>query len=141
MQYAAPKQLAPTDTIFCPTCLKNQHLFTKSLAQYFPDDPSDPEYPQLERNYYRYRKGLEQRYPQVCDECAEKVEHRIRQAGYTAKTDHLRRMMDLSRGRKPTGRTTVLDWVNSLGRTTWRGWLRAADAVAPRRRDTGAAAW
>lgn len=95
-------------------------MFTKSLAQYFPDDPSDPECAQLERNYYRYRKGLERRYPQVCDECAERVEHRIRQAGYTAKTDHLRRMMDLSRGRKPTRRRTVLDWVNSLGRTTWR---------------------
>ncbi|PNY29101.1 Integral inner nuclear membrane protein ima1, partial [Tolypocladium capitatum] len=119
-QYAAPKQPAPTDSTFCQTCLKNQHLFTKSLAQYFPDDPTDPEYAQLERNYYRYRKGLEQRYPQVCDECAEKVEHRIRQAGYTAKTDHLRRMMDRSRDRKSTRRTTVLDWVNGLGRTTWR---------------------
>ncbi|KND94329.1 Integral inner nuclear membrane protein ima1 [Tolypocladium ophioglossoides CBS 100239] len=120
MQYAAPKRPTPTDSTFCQTCLKNQHLFTKSLAQYFPDDPADPEYAQLERNYYRYRKGLERRYPQVCDECAEKVEHRIRQAGYTAKTDHLRRMMDMSRGRKPTRRTTVLDWVNGLGRTTWR---------------------
>ncbi|POR35262.1 Integral inner nuclear membrane protein ima1 [Tolypocladium paradoxum] len=118
-QYAAPKQPAPTDSTFCQTCLKNQHLFTKSLAQYFPDDPSDPEYAQLERNYYRYRKGLERRYPQVCDECAEKVEHRIRQAGYTAKTDHLRRMMDLSRDRKPTRRRTVIDWVNSLGKTAW----------------------
>ncbi|KAM4060744.1 integral inner nuclear membrane protein Ima1 [Hirsutella rhossiliensis] len=119
-RYAAPKSPTPTDSIFCPTCLKNQHLFTKSLAQYFPDDPSDPDYAQLERNYYRYRRGLEKRYPQVCDECADKVEARIRQAGYTAKTDHLRRMMDLSRGRKPTTTKTALDKVHSLGKAIWR---------------------
>ncbi|KJZ72711.1 hypothetical protein HIM_07903 [Hirsutella minnesotensis 3608] len=118
-RFAAPKVPAPTDSIFCPTCLKNQHLFTKSLAQYFPDDPSDPDYAQLERNYYRYRRGLEQRYPQVCDDCADKVEARIRQAGYTAKTDHLRRMMDLSRGRKPLTTRTSLDRINTLGRMIW----------------------
>lgn len=119
-RYAAPKSPAPTDSIFCPACLKNQHLFTKSLAQYFPDDPSDPDYAQLERNYYRYRRGLEKRYPQVCDECADKVEARIRQAGYTAKTDHLRRMMDLSRGRKRTTSRTALEQVHSLGKAIWR---------------------
>ncbi|EQL03251.1 hypothetical protein OCS_01045 [Ophiocordyceps sinensis CO18] len=120
MRYAAPKPPVPTDSTFCSTCLKNQHLFTKSLAQYFPDDPSDPDYALLERNYYRYRRGLEKRYPQVCDECADKVEARIRQAGYTAKTDHLRRMMDLSRGRKPATTTTALDKMHSLGKATWR---------------------
>ncbi|KFG79669.1 hypothetical protein MANI_019029 [Metarhizium anisopliae] len=121
VQYAAPQSPSPsqTDDIFCQTCLKNQHLFTKSLAQYFPDDPSDPDYPELERNYYRYRRNLEKRYPQVCSDCAERVEERIRQAGYTAKTDHLRRMMSLSRGRR-TRRRTPLDWVNTLGKTLWR---------------------
>ncbi|UNI24651.1 hypothetical protein JDV02_010383 [Purpureocillium takamizusanense] len=123
-QYAVPRPSSPaaggSSNIFCPTCLKNQHLFTKSLAQYFPDDPSDPEYEKLERNYYRYRRGLEERYPQVCDECAARVEHRIRQAGYTAKTDHLRRMMDLSRGRKPIRRRTPLDWASALGGAIWR---------------------
>ncbi|KAG8413204.1 hypothetical protein J3459_015417 [Metarhizium acridum] len=121
VQYAAQQSPSPseTDGIFCQTCLKNQHLFTKSLAQYLPDDPTDPDYPELERNYYRYRRNLEKRYPQVCSDCAERVEGRIRQAGYTAKTDHLRRMMSLSRGRR-TRRRTPLDWVNTLGKTLWR---------------------
>ncbi|KAF4472015.1 hypothetical protein FALBO_1076 [Fusarium albosuccineum] len=125
--YAVSRQSPPSspkDSIFCATCLKNQRLFTSSLAQYLPDDPNHPEYPELERNYYRYRKGLEERYPQVCDECAERVEGQIRRAGYTAKTDHLRRMMEKSRGRRvDPGRTTTLDWANSLGRGLWWGGL------------------
>ncbi|WAO83013.1 Ima1-N domain-containing protein [Fusarium falciforme] len=126
-QYAVPRQSPPSsprDSIFCSTCLKNQRLFTSSLAQYLPDDPNHPDYPELERNYYRYRKGLEERYPQVCDECAERVEGQIRRAGYTAKTDHLRRMMEKSRGRRADpGRNTALDWANSLGRGLWWGGL------------------
>ncbi|KAG8675787.1 hypothetical protein FPOAC1_001780 [Fusarium poae] len=65
--YANPRPSSPSlpqDSIFCTTCLKNQRLFTSSLAQYLPDDPNHPEYAELERNYYRYRKGLEERYPQ-----------------------------------------------------------------------------
>ncbi|KAM0428607.1 hypothetical protein ACHAPT_006968 [Fusarium lateritium] len=126
-QYAVPRQSPPSsprDSIFCSTCLKNQRLFTSSLAQYLPDDPNHPDYPGLERNYYRYRKGLEERYPQVCDECAERVEGQIRRAGYTAKTDHLRRMMEKSRGRRvDPGRNTALDWAHSLGRGLWWGGL------------------
>ncbi|KAI9170884.1 Integral inner nuclear membrane protein ima1 [Paramyrothecium foliicola] len=107
------------DSIWCATCLKNQRLFTASLAQYLPDDPSHPDYAELERNYYRFRKSLEQRYPQVCPECAEKADARIRQAGYVAKTDHLRRMMDRTRGRKATRSTTSLDWADTAGRCIW----------------------
>ncbi|CAM1510558.1 Fc.00g008930.m01.CDS01 [Cosmosporella sp. VM-42] len=126
--YAVQRQQSPTsptssqDNTFCSTCLKNQRLFTASLAQYLPDDPSDPSYPELERNYYRYRKSLEERYPQVCEECAERVEGKIRQAGYTAKTDHLRRMVERSRGRRvDPAKTTATDWVNTLGRGLWWG--------------------
>ncbi|KAI5456533.1 Ima1 N-terminal domain-containing protein [Mariannaea sp. PMI_226] len=126
-QYASQRATSPPasqDDTFCATCLKNQRLFTTSLAQYLPGDPSDPEYPVLERNYYRFRKNLEERYPQVCVECAERVESRIRQAGYTAKTDHLRRMVEKSRGRRTEGgRTTGLDWVNDVGRGLWWGGL------------------
>ncbi|KAH6896575.1 Ima1 N-terminal domain-containing protein [Thelonectria olida] len=126
-QYANPRASSPVasqNDVFCSTCLKNQRLFTTSLAQYFPDDPSDPDYPALERNYYRFRKGLEARYPQVCEECAERVEGQIRQAGYTAKTDHLRRMVEKSRKRTTrVERTTGLDWANNLGRGLWWGGL------------------
>ncbi|KEY70343.1 hypothetical protein S7711_06817 [Stachybotrys chartarum IBT 7711] len=120
---AKPKpQTDSSDDIFCATCLKNQRLYAASLAQYFPD-PSHPSYPELERNYYQYRRKLEERYPQVCEDCAVKVDNRIRDAGYLAKTDHLRRMMERSKGRKPTRRVTALDWASSVGSWLWWGGL------------------
>ncbi|GFP58480.1 integral inner nuclear membrane protein ima1 [Trichoderma asperellum] len=132
LESSTPKQFAkqlpsrpasPTDSIFCEKCLKNQRLFTASLAQYLPDDPSHPDYAELERKYYRYRKDLEKRYPQVCSDCAKRVEDRINQAGYTAKTDHLRRMMEKSRGRRVPKRMTSLDVANAMGRWLWWGGL------------------
>ncbi|KAL7943772.1 Ima1 N-terminal domain-containing protein [Trichoderma barbatum] len=117
-----PSQPAsPTDSVFCDKCLKNQRLFTRSLAQYLPGDPSHPDYADLERKYYRYRKDLEKRYPQVCSDCLKKVEERISQAGYTAKTDHLRRMMEKTRNRQVPKRMTSLDVVNAMGRWLWWG--------------------
>ncbi|MCJ1249952.1 hypothetical protein MMC30_007178 [Trapelia coarctata] len=87
---------SPDETLFCPTCLKNQYFLTQSLASYLPP-PTDPKYPEYERKYPEYRKGLEERYPQVCENCQPRVEERIRATGYAAKTDHLRRMMDKTR--------------------------------------------
>lgn len=109
---------APND-IFCETCLKNQRLFTASLAQYLPEDPSDPNYEQLDRDYYKFRRGLEKRYPQVCSDCADRVERRIQAAGYTAKTDHIRRMMERTRERPAERRASSLDWIERLGRGIW----------------------
>ncbi|CAK7197984.1 hypothetical protein SEUCBS139899_000638 [Sporothrix eucalyptigena] len=104
--------------VFCKTCLKNQHLFISSLAQYFPSDPNHPDTPELERKYFRFRQGLEQRYPQVCADCEPRVLDRIRDAGYTAKTDHLRRMVDYSRQVRLT-RATPVDAANWFGRKLW----------------------
>lgn len=67
------------------------------MASYFPP-PNDPEYAEYEKNYPEYRKNLEDRYPQVCHKCEPRVRNRIRITGYAAKTDHLRRMMERSRG-------------------------------------------
>ncbi|KAK2072935.1 hypothetical protein P8C59_007254 [Phyllachora maydis] len=85
---------AEDGSVFCKTCLQNQHLFTASLAQYLPDDPDAPDYAEREKKYYRFRKGLEQLYPQICAECEPKVRARLERAAYTAKTDMLRRMID-----------------------------------------------
>ncbi|PHH62340.1 hypothetical protein CDD82_2008 [Ophiocordyceps australis] len=105
------------ETVFCSRCLENQHLFTRCLAQY----SNNREDFVLNREYYSFRKQQEQRYPQVCDACAVKVQQRILRAGYTAKTDHLRRMMDMSRGKRiMTTEPTRLDYVSAIGRATWR---------------------
>ncbi|KAL0941568.1 uncharacterized protein CTRU02_204331 [Colletotrichum truncatum] len=125
--YAIPRSQSPdfpspSQSIFCSTCLKNQHLFTSSLAQYLPEDTDHPDYAELEKNMYKFRRRLEQRYPQICAECEPKVHSKLDQAGYTARTDHLRRMMDRSRKNRVVPRkTTPLDVSATLGRWLWLG--------------------
>lgn len=99
--------------LFCAQCARNQHLFTTSLASYFPPS-DDPTYHEYERDYAQFRKSLEDRYPQVCDRCEPRVRQRIRQAGYEAKADHLRRMMDQSRASKAARRTRNRSWQSLL---------------------------
>jgi hypothetical protein len=117
----APSSQEPDTSLFCSTCLKNQHLFTTSLAQYDVDiDPNSPHYKENERNYYRYRNGLEKRYPQVCEDCEPKVLEQMREAGRTAKTDYLRRLMEKSRARRSAGQAHagVLS-TESIGKVLW----------------------
>ncbi|CAJ2511248.1 Uu.00g068730.m01.CDS01 [Anthostomella pinea] len=113
--------LGANDSIFCATCLRNQHMLTSSLAQFeFPDDPTNAEYAARERKYFALRRDLEQRYPQMCAECEPKVEKRIHEASYTAQTDHLRRMMDRTRSeRKEVRKRGILDVVDLAGKWSW----------------------
>ncbi|KAL2073210.1 hypothetical protein VTL71DRAFT_10534 [Oculimacula yallundae] len=84
--------------VFCATCLKNQHIVATAIAEYpFDTDSRRPGYLQDEREFNKYKQGLENRFPQVCGDCEPKVLSQMRQAGKTAKTDHLRRMMFKSR--------------------------------------------
>ncbi|KAI9758824.1 MAG: hypothetical protein M1835_000527, partial [Candelina submexicana] len=98
---------APDETLFCPTCLQNQHFLTQSLASYLPP-PTDPDYATYEASYPEYRASLEKRYPQVCAQCEPRVRAKIRASGYLAKTDHLRRMMEKTRG--STSRFDLSRW-------------------------------
>ena len=70
---------------------------SQALASYLPP-PDAPDYAEYVKAEDEYLKGLEERYPQVCKKCEPKVQEKIRVAGYAAKTDHLRRMMDRTRG-------------------------------------------
>lgn len=99
--------------LFCSKCQRNQHLFTHSLANYFPPT-DDPSYPEYERNYDQYRRGLEDRYPQVCETCEPRVRERIRQTQYDAKADHLRRMMEQTRAGKAARRARNSGWRSLL---------------------------
>ncbi|SPO03330.1 uncharacterized protein DNG_06012 [Cephalotrichum gorgonifer] len=120
----SPEARSPTQSIFCDECLKNQHLYTASLAQYFPDDPDDPESPRLERKYYKFRATLEERYPQICAECEPRVLGKLDAAGYVAKTDYLRRVMERNRARKTSPRRrTLLGLADGVGRWLWWGSL------------------
>ncbi|KAL4930650.1 uncharacterized protein BDV17DRAFT_258253 [Aspergillus undulatus] len=99
--------------LFCAQCVRNQHLFTNALASYFPPS-DDPNYSAYEREYPKFRRNLEERYPQVCDKCEPRVKARIRQAGYEAKSDHLRRMMDRSKAGKAARKARQWNWRSLL---------------------------
>jgi hypothetical protein len=115
LQYAIPHTGSPVggpssspsnSTIFCSTCIHNQHLYTSCLSQYpIETDPSHPDYKMLERKYYKFRANLEKQYPQVCADCEPKVLERMREAGKTAKTDYLRRLLQQSRTRRAAARS------------------------------------
>lgn len=94
-------ELEYTDnTLFCPTCLKNQHLLTQNLADYLPA-PTDPRYSTFEASYPAYRESLEQRYPPVCEHCEPRVLERLRVTNYAAKADHMGRMAENTRAAPP----------------------------------------
>ncbi|KAE8453110.1 hypothetical protein EG329_012297 [Mollisiaceae sp. DMI_Dod_QoI] len=107
---------------FCKTCVKNQHLYTTSLQQYHIEvDPTHPDYRESERLYYKYKKTLEKTYPQVCENCEPRVLERMRAASKTAKSDHLRRLMEKTRARTATATNayTFFDLVLLLGKWLW----------------------
>ncbi|KAG2418461.1 hypothetical protein HFD88_001562 [Aspergillus terreus] len=99
--------------LFCAQCVRNQHLFTSALASYFPPT-DDPNYAAYEREYPKFRQNLEERYPQVCVKCEPRVRDRIRQAGYEAKSDHLRRMMDRSKAGRAARQARNWNWRSLL---------------------------
>ncbi|KAK6838183.1 hypothetical protein RU639_000871 [Aspergillus parasiticus] len=99
--------------LFCAQCIRNQHLFTSALAAYFPPT-DDPNYGAYEQEYPKFRKNLEERYPQVCAKCEPRVKDRIRQAGYQAKSDHLRRMMDRSKAGRAARHARKWNWRSLL---------------------------
>ncbi|KAI1117620.1 hypothetical protein F5Y14DRAFT_403312 [Nemania sp. NC0429] len=125
--YRSPTPLSPPvedaidDSIFCATCLRNQQMLRSSLAQFeWPDDITSPEHVARERKYWALRKTLEERYPQVCEDCLPKVNKKLHQASYTAQTDHLRRMMDRTRSQRVgIKKRGPLDIINYLGKLGW----------------------
>lgn len=101
-------------SIFCQTCVKNQLYFNKTLSDYLPD-PEDPQYANYEAALPEYRKKLEDRYPQVCARCEPRVRQQLQQATYTAKSDHVRRMLVKSRERRIASRLGWRSLVVTLG--------------------------
>ena len=87
------------DQIFCETCQKNQYLYTEGLRNYLPD-PDEPTYARFLAAEPLYRRQLEDRYPQCCARCAPRVREKLNHAVYTAKSDHMRRLLDSSKRAK-----------------------------------------
>jgi hypothetical protein len=100
---------APAGSPFCNACQHNQALVQKLVAEYLPDE-DDAEYAKYEAAFDGYRAELEERWPQVCKECEGRVNDQIRNAGYTAKADHLRRVMDRSDQKRRSVLTSRQAW-------------------------------
>ena len=81
----------------------------------------DPNYRQKEKEYYVYRRRLEKTYPQVCEGCEPRVLARMKEAGMTAKADHIGRLMDKTRARKSQkqSRFSTSGTVESAGKYLW----------------------
>lgn len=108
------------DPVFCQTCIKNQHLYRSSLAQYLPSE-GHPEYKRLSDNLESFRAELEHRYPQVCENCVERVQSKMKRALYGAKADAHGRLLERTRrnggpGAKPR---TWLELAQSMGGAAW----------------------
>jgi hypothetical protein len=85
----------------------------KALGSYLPDS-DDPTYPIYEQQYPQYRRKMEETYPQVCENCEQKVNNRIRQTGYEAKADHLRRTMERSKMSRAAQKARRRNWRSIL---------------------------
>ena len=105
--------------MFCQTCLKNQALLTQNLANYLPL-PDHPKYQEYEAKYPEFRLALEQRFPQVCGQCEGRVQQRIRESGYAAKADHLRRVMERAKDSQAAATSWIWRWRAAVvGGTLW----------------------
>ena len=126
-------ELSPQgDNIFCKQCITNQHFVQQNLAEYIPD-PSHPKYNEFIGNLEQYKKDLEKRYPQVCANCAPRVNARLAEGAQAARADHLRHL--LAKKDKPLlssfswqrwGLRRIIVfiagvawWASVLGQTTW----------------------
>jgi hypothetical protein len=94
------------------------------------------------------RQTLEERFPQVCENCESRVQAAIHQAGYVAKADHLRRMMELSRAVRAARKARNWNWRSLLvfagavgywgsvaGQLSWNlmGAMKSQEAVSDQR--------
>lgn len=108
------------DEVFCRTCLQNQHIVAESLANFLPPT-DDVNYSKFESSLPQYKLDLERRYPPVCRDCKPRVDGKLREAHYIAKTDYLRRQAIKTRQGKtqPVLDRTWRDVVLLIAKILW----------------------
>ena len=92
----------------------------ESLANYLPP-ADDVNYSKFESSLPRYKLDLERRYPPVCRDCKPRVDGKLREAHYIAKTDYLRRQAIKTRQGKtqPVLDRTWRDVVLLIAKILW----------------------
>ncbi|KAH7085136.1 Ima1 N-terminal domain-containing protein [Paraphoma chrysanthemicola] len=109
----SPVMSAAPESPFCSTCERNQALVQNLIAEYLPEE-DDPKYAEYEAGYENYRVELEQRYPQVCVACEARVNEQIQKAGYAARADHVRRIMERSERKRTAAKSARQAWTLRL---------------------------
>lgn len=109
----SPVTSANVESPFCDTCQRNQALVQNLVAEYLPNE-DDKEYAKYEASFNGWRAELEDRYPQVCKKCEARVNDQIRNAGYAARADNARRLLERSSAKKRTVQTVRQAWTLKL---------------------------
>ncbi|KAH8685536.1 Ima1 N-terminal domain-containing protein [Tricladium varicosporioides] len=108
---------------FCSGCARNHHLLVRALAEFdVIIDQMDPRYRQNEKEFRKYRNSMEERYPQVCEDCLPGVNKEMnlsRKIGYTSVMDRgientRKRAAAFRPGRFHHGDIGKLAWYGSL---------------------------
>ncbi|KAH6674590.1 Ima1 N-terminal domain-containing protein, partial [Halenospora varia] len=108
---------------FCSGCARNHHLLVRALAEFdVVIDQMDPRYRQNEKDFRKYRNSMEERYPQVCEDCLPGVNKEMnlsRKIGYTSMMDRgienaRKRAAAFRPGRFHHGDIGKLAWYGSL---------------------------
>lgn len=94
-RYASPHPVA-TSSVFCNTCLKNQDMLARLVAEYVPDE-DDPDYKAAIAGLPAYRDQLEQDYPQCCASCEPRAQAQLQHATKAAKSDNMLRNLQKTR--------------------------------------------
>ncbi|KAF3934771.1 hypothetical protein ABW20_dc0108439 [Dactylellina cionopaga] len=120
------RRLKQEGSVCCRSCENNHAIIVRQLSQYLPDE-SDPNYEYLAEHISDFRHQLEEKYPPLCADCAPKVNARLRQINYKAKTQGLGRLLDNTNKMVQSNRlaqpkslgVVVLDFLMVLG---WYAW-------------------
>jgi len=97
----------------------------ESLSNYLPDD-DDPEYWKFEQALPKYKKELEQRYPQICRKCAPKAQSKINRADYYAGAQNLAMLGRKTQARRGASAKGMRD---DWGKWSMRRLLKAVGLV------------
>ena len=94
--------------IFCQRCLTNQQIYTRAIAEYFPDD-NDPEYEKFEKGFDAYKKNLEEQYPQVCAKCEPLARAQMNAVSQEVRQNHLSQCLQWTK--EKMGRKEPFRWM------------------------------
>lgn len=109
---------------FCDACIRNQHLWASALAQYSSDLDLAPSRA-VDQALLKFKQQLEERYPQVCEDCEDGATRHLERANKMAKADNLRIRLEQTRSKRGVGKTRT--WVEFFA--FWGGviyWLGTA---------------